>query len=944
MPAADSGEGRDVFYMISTTMELSPGAPVMKSYDLVNWSTASYLWGALETTDTNALRNGQNAYGQGQWASSLAFHDGTYYAVFNSNNNGHSYLFTASDAAGPWTRHSYTQAFHDPSLFFDGDTPYIFYGADRTNAVRLSADLTTVEATFPNVISRDNFVNQTSPTITNAEFAPSGWEGVQVTQVGDWYYAMAISFGTYGRQTLLFRSRTLLGAAAATADPYAGRVVVGTKAIAQGGLVATRDGVAPDQALVFADFFPAGRVPVLVPVTWSEDPDAWPVFGNGNVGGADQVQFPGSLRTPVQLSARERRIAMSQSIVADDDFANDADRTRWTYPPAAPAQPPVPPGKPVGTEVVGNGGFEAAELTPWSAAGGATATRVTTDVAAGAAAVAVTHRTSTSSGVEQRVSLDPGSRYAISARIKVTEAAANATSRFNVTLDWGNSTGGGQFVNIASGDVTKTGYTTISGTYTVPNRSASDIRLFVESAYNATGSPQNSPEFLVDEVSVRKTAVPGEVHDPLEDADNGSYLDKAWQWNHNPDNRYWSLTEREGWLRLENGRTVTGTSTSRFNLTRFEEARNTLSQRAVYPTTSAETRMDVSGMKDGDTAGLAVYNRQVSFIAARMVGGVKTLGIVNRKATGFAATDPIADGETFIAQTALPTGTRDVWLKADFDLSRPNGVNRPTVQFLYSLDNITWTRLGGANPKLAGFEGNHFKGQRIGLFTYAETSTGGHVDFDYYALSDALGTGVDRADLDWLIAEAQALDPSDYSAAQWSPVARALASAGLVTAPSTQNQVDAAARALNAAVAVLPEPTPDPTTDPTPTPTPMPTPTPTGTPTTPTPTSTPTPPVEPTPARARTTARVKAPRTVRSGARLTVRIVLRSTGTTPTGRVTVRLRGARTVRATLRDGRAVVPVQVRRDARGGRARLRVTYAGSPDHAPAAAQRLVRIVR
>lgn len=31
---------------------------------------------------------------------------------------------------------------------------------------------------------------------------------------------------------------------------------------------------------------------------------------------------------------------------------------------------------------------------------------------------------------------------------------------------------------------------------------------------------------------------------------NGSNLGLEWQWNHNPDNRLWSLTEREGYLRL----------------------------------------------------------------------------------------------------------------------------------------------------------------------------------------------------------------------------------------------------------------------------------------------------------------------------------------------------------------------------------------------------------
>ena len=40
----------DHFYLVSTTMHLMPGAPVMRSKDLVNWETASYLFDRL--TDT----------------------------------------------------------------------------------------------------------------------------------------------------------------------------------------------------------------------------------------------------------------------------------------------------------------------------------------------------------------------------------------------------------------------------------------------------------------------------------------------------------------------------------------------------------------------------------------------------------------------------------------------------------------------------------------------------------------------------------------------------------------------------------------------------------------------------------------------------------------------------------------------------------------------------
>src|SRR5690606_7647812 len=40
VPAAESGEGRDVYYMLSTTMHLSPGAPILQSHRLVNWGEA----------------------------------------------------------------------------------------------------------------------------------------------------------------------------------------------------------------------------------------------------------------------------------------------------------------------------------------------------------------------------------------------------------------------------------------------------------------------------------------------------------------------------------------------------------------------------------------------------------------------------------------------------------------------------------------------------------------------------------------------------------------------------------------------------------------------------------------------------------------------------------------------------------------------------------------
>ena len=60
----------DTYYMSSTTMHMSPGLPIMKSRDLVNWELVSYAYETLADNDALTLQNGRNAYGAGSWASS----------------------------------------------------------------------------------------------------------------------------------------------------------------------------------------------------------------------------------------------------------------------------------------------------------------------------------------------------------------------------------------------------------------------------------------------------------------------------------------------------------------------------------------------------------------------------------------------------------------------------------------------------------------------------------------------------------------------------------------------------------------------------------------------------------------------------------------------------------------------------------------------------------
>ena len=88
------------YYLVSTTMHLMPGCPVMRSKDLVHWETISYVFQRLTDLPRYDLKEG-TVYGRGQWASSIRYHDGRFYVWFSPNDEPHrGYIYTAEDPAG----------------------------------------------------------------------------------------------------------------------------------------------------------------------------------------------------------------------------------------------------------------------------------------------------------------------------------------------------------------------------------------------------------------------------------------------------------------------------------------------------------------------------------------------------------------------------------------------------------------------------------------------------------------------------------------------------------------------------------------------------------------------------------------------------------------------------------------------------------------------------
>jgi hypothetical protein len=439
----------------------------------------------------------------------------------------------------------------------------------------------------------------------------------------------------------------------------------------------------------------------------------------------------------------------------------------------------------------------------------------TTDAHTGTTAIAVTGRSTTGSGPAQNVTgkVQHGVTYDVSAWVKYENPASPATKQFLITARYGG--GSTTFTNLSPATaVTRGSWGKVTGSFTIPaSQALSDVRLFIETPWTST--PSTAPDthlmdFAVDDVSLVGRPVTTEVPHADEIAPNGSNLDLAWEWNHTPDNRYWSLTDREGWLRMTVGKVVTGAYTHRGSggeLTWLEEARNTLSQRTFGPRQSVETKLDISGMNDGDVAGLAAYNRDFSYIAVKRVNGVNTVGVVHRGQPFAASIDQSAIESFLPGRSAALGDASEVHLKADLDFARTSGQLFTT--FFYSLDGLTWTSLGDAVGPLRLDGGlTHFMGHRVGLFNYATQQTGGHVDIDRFLLSDTLTSQdrpLDEGELDAAIAHAESLESNDYPAEAWAAMLDALdeARAAAAGAVGTQNQIDAPERALSYQLARL---------------------------------------------------------------------------------------------------------------------------------------------
>ncbi len=187
---------------------------------------------------------------------------------------------------------------------------------------------------------------------------------------------------------------------------------------------------------------------------------------------------------------------------------------------------------------------------------------------------------------------------------------------------------------------------------------------------------------------------------------DGKQLGRIWQWNHNPDEKKWSL--KNGRLRL-----------SAMPAEQLMWARNTLTQRVIGPTSITTVELFVQGMKEGDVAGLGNINVPCSWI-----GVTKDDSGLHLRCFEQAVNDTVTLGIT-----SCDGPLQKVWLRmvGDYDHDR--------AHYEYSLNGEIFHPLGREMP--LSYQLISFQGSRHALFAFNHMGKeGGYAEFDNFTVEE----------------------------------------------------------------------------------------------------------------------------------------------------------------------------------------------------------------
>ncbi|MBR4365866.1 MAG: family 43 glycosylhydrolase [Bacteroidaceae bacterium] len=194
-------------------------------------------------------------------------------------------------------------------------------------------------------------------------------------------------------------------------------------------------------------------------------------------------------------------------------------------------------------------------------------------------------------------------------------------------------------------------------------------------------------------------------HAPYDRSENfdGKQLGRVWQWNHNPDDKLWSL--KGGRLRL-----------NAMPAEQLMWARNTLTQRVIGPQSVTTVELFAKGMKDGDVCGLGNINVPCSWIGLVKQGDRMVLRSFEQ-----------LTNDTVDVAVELPKGK--IWLRSIGDYDNDQ------AQYAYSTDGENFKTLGRMMP--LSYQLISFQGSRHALFAFnVKGKKGGYAEFDNFTVQE----------------------------------------------------------------------------------------------------------------------------------------------------------------------------------------------------------------
>ncbi len=283
------------YYMVSTTMHFMPGCEILRSFDLVHWEHAAYVYDKLDSTSGQTLTGKENIYGKGMWAASLRYHNGIFYICFVANDTQKTYLFTSHSIEGPWKKHYIEGFYHDASLLFDEDKVYIAYGNKNIYITQLKPNLTgPLKGGLHRLV------------VSDSEQTSLGYEGTHFYKINGKYYLFFI----HSLPNRWMRVEACLMSDSLEGEFTGGDILIDDmgycgQGVAQGGIVDTPEG--NYYSILFQDRGAVGRIPVLIPIKWKNN---YPIFG-------EKSKIPDSF--PINSTRPEY---IYEPLVQSDSFRN----------------------------------------------------------------------------------------------------------------------------------------------------------------------------------------------------------------------------------------------------------------------------------------------------------------------------------------------------------------------------------------------------------------------------------------------------------------------------------------------------------------------------------------------------------------------------------------------------------------------------------------------